>query len=149
MGALEPWLGVEERLTFVLLFRSMCVCWGHLFLRLSFLFFLEKIAFVIPSECHEWSTPCGARLHFLVDGLRGCFLSEYCTAGGWVNDSGAWIVPLHPPINAEYEAGQAASSVFQIFGMTWPGIGLSLPALVARDQRTASPSRCHWKDSIQ
>jgi len=30
-------------------------------------------------------------------------------------------VPLHPPINAEHEAGQEACAVFQIFGMTRPG----------------------------
>jgi len=30
--------------------------------------------------------------------------------------------PLHPPINAEHEAGQAASTVFQVFGATPPGI---------------------------
>jgi len=29
-------------------------------------------------------------------------------------------VSLHPPINAEHEAGQATSTIFQFFGV-WPG----------------------------
>jgi len=38
----------------------------------------------------------------------------------------------HPSINAEHEAGQAASAAFQVFGTTRPGIEPSLPALVVR-----------------
>jgi len=48
-------------------------------------------------------------------------------------------LPLHPPIDTEHEAGQDASTVFQIFGMTRQGIELSLPALVARAQPTVLP----------
>jgi len=41
----------------------------------------------------------------------------------------------HPAINTEHEAGQTASTVFQVFGMTRQGIGPSLPpALVACGQ---------------
>ena len=39
---------------------------------------------------------------------------------------------LEPTHNAEHEAGQAASTVFQVFGVTRPGIEPMLPALVAR-----------------
>jgi len=44
----------------------------------------------------------------------------------------ASIVSLHPPINAEQETGQAASTVFQVFGVTRLGNEPSLSALVAR-----------------
>ena len=44
-------------------------------------------------------------------------------------------------INAEHEAGQAASNVFQFFGVTRPGIEPLLPGLVARAQPTAPQSR--------
>ena len=33
-----------------------------------------------------------------------------------------WSFLLHPPVYADYEAGQAASTVFQVFFMTWPAI---------------------------
>jgi len=42
--------------------------------------------------------------------------------------------PLHPCINAEHEAEQDASTVFEVFGMTQPGIELILLALVSRAQ---------------
>ena len=48
---------------------------------------------------------------------------------------------LHPPINAEHEAGQAASTFFQFFGMTRPRIEPSLKASVARAQTTVPLSR--------
>jgi len=38
--------------------------------------------------------------------------------------------------NAELDAGQVASTVFQIFDMTRPGIESKLPALVAGAQQT-------------
>jgi len=47
------------------------------------------------------------------------------------------------PINAEHGAGQAASTVFQVFGITRSGIEVSLPALMAHAQSTASSSRYH------
>jgi len=47
----------------------------------------------------------------------------------------AWTVSLHSPINAEHEAGQAASIVLQD-GMTRPGIESNLAALVVRAQPT-------------
>jgi len=43
----------------------------------------------------------------------------------------AWSVPLQPPINAEHEVEQGASTVFQVFGTTRRGIEPSLPVLVA------------------
>ena len=45
---------------------------------------------------------------------------------------------LFPPINAEREAGKAASAVFQVIGMTRPQIEPILLALVARAQPTAT-----------
>jgi len=46
----------------------------------------------------------------------------------------AWTVPLRPPMDAEHEAGQAASTVFQVFGMARSGIEPHLPGLVGRAQ---------------
>jgi len=43
---------------------------------------------------------------------------------------------LHPPISAEHVAGQAASTVVQMFGMTRPGFETSPPAFAARVQPT-------------
>jgi len=48
-----------------------------------------------------------------------------------------WRFSLHLFINAEHEARQAASTVFQIFGMTWPGFEPTLLALVACAQLNA------------
>jgi len=45
------------------------------------------------------------------------------------------------PINGKHDAGQAASTVFQVFGVTRPGqIELTLPDLVARAHETVSLS---------
>ena len=41
-------------------------------------------------------------------------------------------ISSHPTIYAEHEAGLTASTVFQVFGMSRPGIELGLPALVTR-----------------
>jgi len=38
---------------------------------------------------------------------------------------------LHPPINTYQDAGQAANSVFQVYGVTQPGTEPSVPDLVA------------------
>jgi len=43
---------------------------------------------------------------------------------------------LHLPINAEHETGQAASTIFQVFGMARPGIEPNLQALVVCAQPT-------------
>jgi len=43
---------------------------------------------------------------------------------------------LHPPSNTEYEVGQDANIVFQVFGITRPGIEPRVPALVTRAQST-------------
>jgi len=48
---------------------------------------------------------------------------------------------LAAPINAERELGQAASTVFQVFGMTWSGIEHGRPTLMARVQPTVKSSR--------
>jgi len=48
---------------------------------------------------------------------------------------------LHPPYNAGHEAGQAASTVVQVFSMTQPGMKLSLPTLVAYAQATVPLSQ--------
>ena len=40
------------------------------------------------------------------------------------------------PLDAEYEAGQAATTFFQVFGMARPGTDPILPALVARAPAT-------------
>jgi len=50
-------------------------------------------------------------------------------------------VSLHPLINTEHEAGQAASTVFQVFSIARQGIVPVLPALVARAQVTAPLNR--------
>jgi len=59
-------------------------------------------------------------------GPRGRFRSEDCTGG----ESMAALrmnCSLRPPISAEHEARQAASTVIQILGMTRPGSETSLP----------------------
>jgi len=48
---------------------------------------------------------------------------------------------LAPPINAQHEVGQAASTDFQVFDMTLPGIELALLALAARVQPTVPGRR--------
>ena len=53
----------------------------------------------------------------------------------------ASTVSLHPPINAEHEAGQAASTIFQVFCMTRQGIEPRPPALAARAQPTVPLNR--------
>jgi len=53
----------------------------------------------------------------------------------------ARAVSLHPSINAEREAGQVASPVFQVFDMTRLGIEPKLPAAVAR-------ALSHWVSGL-
>jgi len=50
-------------------------------------------------------------------------------ASRWQHRHRAWTVTLHPPINAEHEARQAASAIVQVFSVTRPGIEPNLPAL--------------------
>jgi len=75
--------------------------------------------FALPLERHEWSAePIPAYFPLWA---RGYFRSECCT-GGWVNGSTACEAYscIHPlPRN---EAGQVASTVFQFFDVTRPGI---------------------------
>jgi len=55
----------------------------------------------------------------------GYVRSERCTGRSkWQHHVRS--IPLYPSINAELEAGQAAITVFQVLGMTPPGIERSL-----------------------
>jgi len=58
-------------------------------------------------------------------GASGCFRNECCTSG----ESTA-AAPRVKSINVEHEAEQAASTFFQVFGVTWPGIEPILPASI-------------------
>jgi len=75
---------------------------------------------------------------FLRRGSRGYFRSESCTDGESM--AARCVNRSLPPIKAEHEAGQGACTVFQVFGMTRPGIEPILPALEGRDQLTVPPS---------
>ena len=72
----------------------------------------------------------------LLRGSRSYFRSECSTDGESMTARrvNRLLVPNHLPINAENEAGQAAITVFQIFGMTRLGIEPCLPALMAHVQ---------------
>jgi len=63
-----------------------------------------------------------ADLRLLRRGPRGCFRSE-CRI---CREPMAASVSLHPTINTEQEAGQAASTVCQVFRLTRTGFKLSL-----------------------
>jgi len=60
----------------------------------------------------------------------------------------SWAVrtsSLNLPINAEHEAGQVASTVFQVCEMNRPGIDPSLSALKARAQHTVNVAQCRFR----
>jgi len=58
----------------------------------------------------------GAHFHLLVP--CGCFRSEAAlVVSQWQHR--VWAVQLHPPIKGDHKAGQAASIVFQVFGVAW------------------------------
>ena len=65
--------------------------------------------FVLVLQHYEWSAALiPACLRHVP---RSCFCSNAVLVVSQWQDR-AWTVPLHPPINAENEAGQAASTVF-------------------------------------
>jgi len=63
-------------------------------------------------EYHEWSAALIST--YLRRGPHGYFRSECCT--GNKSQHRAWSFHLHPPINAQHEAGQAASTVYDQTG---------------------------------
>jgi len=73
----------------------------------------------------------GPHLRLLAPGTQGNVCIEGCfgdkaSAARRVNFS------LERVVNVEQETGQAASAVFQVFGMTTSGIETCIPAFVAR-----------------
>ena len=84
-------------------------------------------------ECREWSA--GAHLRLVATWMAAFAVNVALVARQWQHR--AWTVPLHPSINTEQEAGQAASNAFEVFGMTQQVIE---PASVASAQTTVSLS---------
>jgi len=76
-----------------------------------------------PLFFYIWGATIGPRVLIfacLCLGPRGCFaVNAALVASQW--QYCAWTVTSLLPFNAEHEAGQASSIVFQGFGMTWPG----------------------------
>jgi len=79
--------------------------------------------FILLSVGHEWSAvPNSACLR---RGPRGCLaVNGALVESLWQHH--AWTVPLHPPTSAKHRAGQAASTVFQVFSTS------SLPGFRSR-----------------
>jgi len=78
----------------------------------------------------QWSLP---HLSGLV--AAGKALNVALVASQWQHR--AWTVPLHSPINVEHEAGHAASTLYQDFGMTRPEIESHLPSFSCAWSTTA------------
>ena len=98
---------------------------------------LWSFFFVFSSGSHEWSAaPISTCLSWakwlLTFAVNVALVASQC-------QHLAWTVPLHPPINAE--AGQAASTLSQVYGVTRPGTEHSLLAWMARAQVTVPHSR--------
>ena len=77
-----------------------------------------------------------ADLRLLRRGPRGCFRSE-CRI---CREPMAASVSLHPTINTEQEAGQAASTVCQVFRLTRTGFETQPTSLMAPAQPTVLPN---------
>ena len=100
------------------------------FFNISCFSLISLYALVLLSECHEWyAAPASACLR---RGPCGCFAVRWWRSQ---RQHCAWTVSLHPPSNAEHEAGQAAT--------VWPDreSNPAYQALVARVQPTAPLSR--------
>ena len=89
-----------------------------------------------------WSSTSGRQRKSQLASAKVSLLLSQGKLHWWRVNGGA--APLHPPINAELEAGQGSSTVFQAFGVARLGIEPKLRTLMARAQPTAVPhSPCH------
>jgi len=91
-------------------------------------------AFVLLSECHEWSTvPIFASLRH---GPRVCFRNGCCTSGGSMAAPRVKPFPCTHPLALTVAPEWTSSKLdCQVFGVTRLGIEPSLPALVARVEK--------------
>jgi len=64
--------------------------------------------------------PAGVHLNLICAQFVNFEVNVITVANQWRHSE--WSFPLHPSINANHDAGQAASSVLQVFGVTRPGI---------------------------
>ena len=99
----------------------------------------SRLSFIYIPFLHSfWSVRSGRQrpspLASIVGNAAAFAVNAALVARQWQHR--AWTVSLHPPINVEHEAGQAASIDFQVFDVTRLGIEPNLPAPVARAQPT-------------
>ena len=77
-------------------------------------FSLVIFDFVLISDCHQWSAaPISS--YFRLGLPATLVVNVALMASHW--HQRAWTVSFRASINAEHETGEAASTVFQVFGM--------------------------------